>query len=394
MGSTSKRSRSRSPEASTSQSRSHQSKRRRASSQAKDTEATTSTLSKLLEKVASIGSIIEQFNDRLSFLESSHQHRPTSSPNLGNVDSEVINTRDEIDNTVVAGDEAEDNDSLERLSVSIQRDPELESVSPETLDPNCSHKCGNLTSKALTQSHVNDNNRHDMSGSLENNNDNGRIDTLKDIPILENANRVPFDPLKGNSTSWSPSSTFQTFLETNFRRSLSSSQIFNILEETSLPDTTVFTAPKLDKAIGDQIQKNYKKTVENRDKELMKVQRHILNVGAPLSALHDLLENKQDLSHEEIMNLVERALCLLGNASNSMSILRRSKILYSINPSKISLAEAAFLNAGSSLFGTDISKIAADSAVIARNLQKNLTQSYRQSSSTWPKPQTQFRKYQ
>ena len=86
------------------------------------------------------------------------------------------------------------------------------------------------------------------------------------------------------------------------------------------------------KAIADQIPKNYKKSVKNRDKELLKVQRHVINVGDPLTALHDLLESKQELSHDQLLNLVERALCLLGNATNSISVLPRSKILYAVNP--------------------------------------------------------------
>ena len=140
--------------------------------------------------------------------------------------------------------------------------------------------------------------------------------------------------------------------------------------------------PKLNKAIADQIPKNYKKSIENRDKELIKVQRHVLSVGAPLTALHDMLESRQKLSHEELLNIVERAICLLGNAANSISVLRRSKILYAINPAKISLAEAPFPNAGKQLFGNNITKIAADSADIVRNLQKNLNQQHPQTPSS------------
>ena len=81
----------------------------------------------------------------------------------------------------------------------------------------------------------------------------------------------------------------KVFLETNFRQSLSSSQIFSILEQTSLPDLDVFTTPKLDKTIIDQVLSHLKKSVEIRDKELIKVQRHVLNVAAS-AALHDLLE--------------------------------------------------------------------------------------------------------
>ena len=95
--------------------------------------------------------------------------------------------------------------------------------------------------------------------------------------------------------------------------------------------------------------------------------------------------NRQELSHDELLNLVERAICLLGNAANSISALRRSKILYAINSAKIFLAEAAFPNTGKKLFGNDITKIAADSAKIVRNLQKTLNQQHSQTPS-WSAP--------
>ena len=145
----------------------------------------------------------------------------------------------------------------------------------------------------------------------------------------------------------------------------------------------IFVTPKLDKSLADQISPNYRKTAENRDRELSKVQRHILNTAAPLTVLHDLLE---------------KSLCLLGNASNTVSTLRRSKVLYAINPSKISLAEALYPNAGTLLFGNDINKLAADSADISRNLQKNLasrqpsTQNYSTGASNFQKYQPKKRK--
>ena len=139
----------------------------------------------------------------------------------------------------------------------------------------------------------------------------------------------------------------------------------------------IFVTPKLDKSLADQISPNYRKTAENRDRELSKVQRHILNTAAPLTVLHDLLE---------------KSLCLLGNASNTVSTLRRSKVLYAINPSKISLAEALYPNAGTLLFGNDINKLAADSADISRNLQKNLAS--RQPSTQNYSTGANFQKYQ
>ena len=179
----------------------------------------------------------------------------------------------------------------------------------------------------------------------------------------------------------------------NSRRNLSSSQVFKILEETALPDMDIFVAPKLDKSLADQISPNYRKTAENRDRELSKVQRHILNTAAPLTFLHDLLENKQSVSHEEILALIEKSLCLLGNASNSVSTLRRSNVPYAINPNKISLAEALYLNAGTLLLGNDINKLAADSADISRNLQKNLA-SRQPSTQNYSTGASNFQKYQ
>ena len=129
------------------------------------------------------------------------------------------------------------------------------------------------------------------------------------------------------------------------------------------------------------------------------MQRHILNTAAPFTVLHDLLENKQAVSHEEILAMIEKSLCLLGNASNSVSTLRRSKVLYAINPSKISLAEALYPNAGTLLFGNDINKLAADSADISRNLQKNLasrqlsTQNYLSGASNFHKYQSKNEKF-
>lgn len=71
--------------------------------------------------------------------------------------------------------------------------------------------------------------------------------------------------------------TLRKILNTNFRRKLSSSQIFNILEETTLLDMEIFITPKLDKSLAGQISPSYKKTAETRDKELSKVQ---LNAAA------------------------------------------------------------------------------------------------------------------
>ena len=85
----------------------------------------------------------------------------------------------------------------------------------------------------------------------------------------DSSGHLPFDPV-ARDPSWEPSRLFKEFLEANFREGLSSSQILSILEETSLSCLYVFTTPKLDKVATDQIPKNNKKSIENRDKELIK----------------------------------------------------------------------------------------------------------------------------
>jgi hypothetical protein len=327
--------------------------------------------------MSTLSSAVERLNERMISLESD---RVKDTIHKVNDDTNMA-----VEQEGTRGPES--TDFSDQLSVVVPPDPEVDSCCPEILDPNTSHKVGNLTSKSLTHDHGHNNN--DIT-SVEAINHNGGLDLPEGEGQVNGAKHLPFDPV-ADAPGWEPSPAFKEFLETNFRRSLSSSQIFSILEDTSLPELEVFSTPKLDKTIADQIPNSYKKSVENRDKELIKVQRHVLNVAAPLTALHDMLEHKQQLSQEEMQNLVERAMCLLGNAANSLSVLRRSKILYAINPAKISLAEAAFPNAGKQLFGSDITKIAADSADIVRNLQKNLTQQ-RPNTSSWSKPQ--FKKYQ
>ena len=161
------------------------------------------------------------------------------------------------------------------------------------------------------------------------------VNNEENTPEAKETEKPRFFNPTAEAPGWDPSDSFKTFLDENFRRCLSSSQIFNILEETALPNMEVFTTPKLDKSLADQISPSYKKTAENRDKGLSKVQRNVLNAAAPLTVLHDLLDYKETVSNENILHMVEKTLCLLGHASNSLAVLRRSKILYAINPAKI-----------------------------------------------------------
>ncbi|CAB3986747.1 Hypothetical predicted protein [Paramuricea clavata] len=157
--------------------------------------------------MSTISSTVEKLNERMTSLESARV-------------KDTDNMAAEQDDTSCP----EPTDVSDQLSIAVPPDAEIESFSPVILDPNFSHKVGNITSKSLTQGHNND------TTCLSENNNGGK--NLSERRIF---------------VAVSPDHKFLVFLE-----------------ETSLPDLDVFTTPKLDKPIADQIQKNYKKSVENQ----------------------------------------------------------------------------------------------------------------------------------
>ena len=377
--SSSKRSQSPSPQASKSRSH-HRSKRSRSGGKhreehSKDNSTSSIVLRQILEKITQLSSHVEKIDGRLDLLESTRTDQ-----------AELQNSQLPLEREAPVCHPAFEEERFEyfdRLSVRASPDHILDDSSPN-VDNHDGHRVAPMTSKSLDP--VQNVNGDEASMPQSQHGEQSRLeDGISEKPRLYNPT--------AESPGWAPSDSFKEFLNSSFRRNLSSSQVFKVLEKTALPDMDIFVTPKLDKSLADQISPHYRKTAENRDRELSKVQRHILNTAAPLTVLHDLLENKQSVSHEEILALIEKSLCLLGNASNTVSTLRRSKVLYAINPSKISLAEALYPNAGTLLFGNDINKLAADSADISRNLQKNLA-SRQPSTQNYSTGASNFQKYQ
>lgn len=141
---------------------------------------------------------------------------------------------------------------------------------------------------------------------------------------------VMFDP-ETQANSWFPSPVFHSFLEKQFRRKLSYEQVCDILEQQAIPAVDSLVAPTLDHSVINQIPAQNRKYVQERDKELSVIQRSMLNATVPLCSLHDRLENNFDLNPSEIKLVVEQTLCLLGSANNQLSVLRRKKVLASVN---------------------------------------------------------------
>ena len=192
-----------------------------------------------------------------------------------------------------------------------------------------------------------------------------------------------YDP-NNTAVSWAPSGGFISILEENFRRKLSCDQICEILEHQSVHSVQALVAPTLDPNVMQHISPQNKKFAQERDKELQSVQRAFLNTTRPLCTLHDRLESNSLVDPTSLKTIVEQALCVFGSANTKLSILRRKKVLASINKGKIDLANHPLPNAKSWLFVDGFPCfVASKEAKLSRGLAKNLAQA---SSKPGPQP--------
>ena len=146
----------------------------------------------------------------------------------------------------------------------------------------------------------------------------------------ENTEGACYDP-DASVTCWKPSKDFSSFLEKNFRWKLSYDQVLDILETNSVSSVDALASPTLDLAIINQISNPLsKKHAQERDKEIVSVQRSVLDATGPLCCLHDALESNDNInvSNKDVKFMLEQALCLLGSANYQISVLRRKKECY------------------------------------------------------------------
>ena len=146
----------------------------------------------------------------------------------------------------------------------------------------------------------------------------------------ENTEGACYDP-DASVTCWKPSKDFSSFLEKNFRWKLSYDQVLDVLETNSVSSVDALASPTLDLAIINQISNPLsKKHVQERDKEIVSVQRSVLDATGPLCCLHDALESNDNInvSNKDVKFMLEQALCLLGSANYQISVLRRKKECY------------------------------------------------------------------
>ena len=162
------------------------------------------------------------------------------------------------------------------------------------------------------------------------------INLLDESEALE---LVEFDPSVNPKDSWEPSKAISAFLDKHFNRALSDSEREAIMKDFPKPSCEAMTVPKLDAEVKDQLKKKGKDPHFGAEKSLYKVQEQLLDVAGPLTCLWaDLLNKEANISPEDILLLIQRALVLLGSTSHSISQERRKIAWSRINPQLKSLA--------------------------------------------------------
>ena len=147
----------------------------------------------------------------------------------------------------------------------------------------------------------------------------------------------------------------------------------DITDNFSVPTADCLVTPRLDQAVLNQIQNHQlRKIAQARDKDLLSVQKTLLSVAGPLCCLHDTLASGKEVSSDEINNILEQTLCLLGSTNFQLSAVRRRRVLANINTDKVDLAYTPLPNAKRMLFGEDFPSIASKQADLSKGLSKSL----------------------
>jgi len=151
---------------------------------------------------------------------------------------------------------------------------------------------------------------------------------------------VDFDPaslVRSKEGTMKVSKPIQRYLDKHLKHCLTKEEREALFKEHPRPDLEATLAPKVDKYISDFLGKKFPR---EQDTELMKIQTAVLACIRPLtSAWQELLEEGLEQNAEmmvparEVLALIQRSLCLIGNASEYVSQTRRTKILETIEKS-------------------------------------------------------------
>ena len=167
----------------------------------------------------------------------------------------------------------------------------------------------------------------------------------------------PADLVKSSEGTFKAPKLIQEYLDKHFKRCLTKEEREALFREHPRPDAESCSVPQVDKFITDFLGRNMPK---DRDGVLCKLQAATLASARPLvSAWQNLLgegiqeEPDMTVPATEVLAMIQRTLCLIGNASEQISRARRAKILEAIDPTWKKFSDDSFPSAKGTLFGED-----------------------------------------
>ena len=176
----------------------------------------------------------------------------------------------------------------------------------------------------------------------------------------ESGDILDFDPtelVKNREGTFVIPKSVETYLSKHLRRCLTKEEREALFKEHPRPDAEVCTVPKVDKYMTEYLGKQFPKEGEA---QLTRIQTAILAILRPLTAAwRDLLDaglkDNPDIAvpATEALSLIQRTICLVGNASELTSQSRREKILTAIDPSWSKFSSEEFSTKKNTLFGEE-----------------------------------------
>ena len=154
------------------------------------------------------------------------------------------------------------------------------------------------------------------------------------------------------------------YLDCHLKRCLSKEERDALFKEHPKPDLASCNPPKVDRYMADFLGTRMPR---EHDNELVKLQSTTLAIVRPLaSAWSHLMDAGLEadpgkvVPGTEVLTMLQRTLCLVGNAAELISQTRRSKILELVDPSWSKFATEISLPGSDSLFGDDFQSTLKD----------------------------------
>ena len=147
----------------------------------------------------------------------------------------------------------------------------------------------------------------------------------------------PASLVKAKEGTFKPDTKMTRYLDKHLKRCLEKEEREAIFKVHPRPDAKVCTVPLPDKYITDYLGNKFPKEQDAQDK---KVQASVLAIVRPLtSAWQSLLESGVETNPGfsipaiEVLDIIQRTICLVGNSSELISQRLRANILATIDPS-------------------------------------------------------------